>query len=166
MIDKVKPRLALSPRPELQIQQLWAHEQAEKQRYRSAAFHFLMLDPTTSRLLALLGTECEARLARLAPFTHDMDMTDIAHEQGHFSLVSLAHDDEPATVARRQFSQAIAAAKRALYVYESMCESSVTLSLQTFLNEGCTQKRAEHQLLLEHLEMLPLPASRPSSADK
>ncbi|WP_304525431.1 hypothetical protein [Halomonas sp. I5-271120] len=168
MIDTIRSLLAIGLHPKRQIQELWAHEQAEKQRYRSTAFHFLTLDTATGRLLAVLGTECEARLTGLESFASTMDMPKPQCEGVTRSLTSLAHDDEPITVARRQFSKTIAAAKRAQHFYEAMCESNCTLALQAFLHDGFHQKRAEHRLLLEHfdtlrLETLRLPASTSSS---
>lgn len=150
--------------PELQLQQLWAHEQAEKQRYRRAAFTFLPIDLATSRLLALLGMECEARLAKLDQFAWPRCPSQALPSPDKPCQPSLADDDDdPLAVARRHFSQAIAAAKRAQHFYETMCEANGTLSLQALLNEGFSQKRAEYLLLLEHLETLRLPTTTPPS---
>ncbi|WP_458525905.1 hypothetical protein [Onishia taeanensis] len=153
---------AIGLNPELQLQQLWAHEQAEKMRYRRLAFTFLPIDLATSRLLALLGMECESRLATLEQRACPRRLSESLPAPEKRGQPSGARDDAPLATARRHFTQAIAAAKHAQHFYEAMCEANGTLTLQPLLEEGFRQKRAEHILLLEHLESLRLPTS-PSS---
>lgn len=147
--------------PEQQLHRLWAHEQEERQRYRRAAFHFLTLDLATSRLLAFLGMECEARLARIESLAGPRRLPPAAFGKIEHWPTATGIGDDPDAVARRHFTQEIAAAKYAQQFYEAMCESNGMLALQGILNEGFAQKRTEHLLLLEHLETLPLPASTP-----
>ncbi|MAX31640.1 MAG: hypothetical protein CME72_01035 [Halomonadaceae bacterium] len=156
--------LAINLDPKRQLQTLWTHEQAEGQRYHRVASDFLPLDAATCRLLTVLGTECDARLAWLESLAGSMDMLTPQCEQEHSGeAISLADGDEPISAARRQFSKTIAAAKRAQQFYEAMCEFNATLLLQPFLHDGLHQKRAEHRLLLEHFETLRLSTSMPLS---
>tara|TARA_B100000700_G_scaffold33357_1_gene32043 strand:- start:8657 stop:9193 length:537 start_codon:yes stop_codon:yes gene_type:complete len=159
MTDSVGSLLASNLHPQRQIQALWTHEQAERQRYRLTAFHFLSFDTATSRLLTVLGMECEARLEVLGALAGTMEMPSPRCQGGTRGLTSLVQNDEPISAARRQFSKTIAAAKRAQQFYEAMCDSNTALALQAFLHDGFHQKRAEYRVLLEHFETLRLPGS-------
>ena len=162
MTGPARTLLVSTPHPGRALRQIWIHELAERQRYRRAAFRFLTLDPATSRLLALVGVECEARLARLEQLAWQQRLIEGFSDPRRPHPTPIAKDNDALAVARRLFSQAISAAKRTQHFYEAMCESNDMEPLQAFLDESFNQKRAEHRLLLEHLDSLPLGASTPS----
>lgn len=140
--------------PEEQFLLARDHEIQERHRYRGFELSFLPLNPATSQLMAMLGLECEQRLASLA------------QTAGHLQLgVGLeeceVHGVIPPEMRRQHFfvvnedmayqalNHALAAAHHSHQFYELLLKSCSTLELHVLLKEFVTQKKNACSILEE-----------------
>lgn len=162
--------LTLLPQDQLSIAS--EHENQEMHRYRRLALSFLPTAPEVSRVMVLLGKECEQRLETLCQVAERMDLgpcigshnapQPLNHVQRHFFVVNDG-------MAIQALNQAIEAAECSLRFCDLLLETNSTPELHAPLQAFARQKHAECQILREcHaqrvMSSLPIASRHPLAA--
>lgn len=159
---------ALTFLPQEQLSLASAHERQEMHRYRRLALSFLPNAPHISRLMVMLGKECEQRLDALRCVAEQLDLSacvapidakekmSLTAVQRHFFIV----DD---AMAGEVLERALEAAHHSWYFSGRLLETNATPELHgpflTFVN----QKYEEYRILSECLEQWESNAQRAQS---
>lgn len=138
--------------PQDQLTLASEHESQEMHRYRRLALSFLPNAPDTSRIMVLLGKECEQRLASLREVAERMELGSciastmaappLNRVERHFFIVN-------DTMATQALEQAIDAAEQTQRFFELLLETNSTPELYTPLQSFARQKHAEWLILKE-----------------
>lgn len=154
--------------PQEQITLVSHHEQQELQRYRRLALSLLPTAPHVSRLMATLGTQCEARLDTLREVARQLDLEACLHEtqaearhslkhsRGHFFVVN-------GTMASDVLDEAVDAAHHSWHFFDTLLATNATPELYRPLHDFVRQKHAEYRVLEERRQEWRLEASLPQS---
>ncbi|CAM4308872.1 hypothetical protein VRRI112168_19985 [Vreelandella rituensis] len=140
--------------PEEQFLLARDHEIQERHRYRGFELSFLPLNPAISQLMAMLGLECEQRLASLAQTAEHLQLgvglekcevhgvipPDMRRQ--HFFVVN---ED----MAYQALNHALAAAYHSHQFHELLVKTCSTLELHVLLKEFVTQKKNACHILEE-----------------
>lgn len=131
------------------------HEREEMHRYRHLAFVFLTFGRGISRLMAVLGIECERRQSELNRVACGMGLSR--------PCVALSSKTPPASgdflnlindrgYALATLRKAEAWAEHAVRVAEHLFKVNVTPAVQSLLADVVAQKQAEQHILQELIE--------------
>lgn len=144
------------------------HEAQEMHRYRRFAFAFLTFHSGISRLMAVMGMECERRLEKLASIAPQKTCQGLgwggerwrAASPGNAIHHSCILDRDMALEARRHI---LAYAEYSLRFYEHMLAANTTPDLERLLAGMASEKLSESRFLEDSLSDLLHPArtSRP-----
>jgi hypothetical protein len=150
------PNLALLPEKLFQLAN--DHERQQMNQYRRLAFRFLTFGQGVSRLMAILGIECEQRLDRQRQAARRLAWLDThaGHEahQGMPSSISgqgllITNRD----LAIEALAEAIARAEDSRRFSECLRDGNAISELHPMLASFVEQKRAEYRILLDAREM-------------
>ncbi len=131
------------------------HEREEMHRYRHLAFVFLTFGRGISRLMAVLGIECERRLGELNRVACEVGLSPPCAElpcgtpPASGDSLKLINDRGQALATLRK---AEARAEHAVRVAEHLHKVNATPAVQSLLAGVVTQKQAERHILQELIE--------------
>ncbi len=131
------------------------HERQEMHRYRHLAFLFLTFGGGVSRLMTVLGIECETRLAELQGVAREIGLSSSCVELSCGSppasgeSLNLINDRGQALATLRK---AKARAEHAVRVAEHLQKRNATPALESLLTGAVAQKQAEQHILQEVID--------------